>query len=109
MFGVTTRGTVMGVTVRLNVCGRDKSMPPRAVPPLSCTCTVNVEDPKPLRARAYVRVPLASTAGRRENRPGLLTALTVYVAVWLASLAPGPGLNVAQPGTTWVPLFSAAV
>src|SRR5262245_11222182 len=109
MFGVTTRGAVMGVTVRWNVCGRDRAMPPWAVPPLSCTCTVNVEDPKRLGARAYVRVPLASTAGRRENRPGLLTPVTVYVAVWLTSFAPGPGLKPAQPGTTWAPLFSTAI
>ena len=64
------------VTVMVKVCAAPMSLPPLAVPPLSCTWTEKVDIPETSAARVYVSVPSGSRAGRTANRPGLLTLPT---------------------------------
>ena len=86
-----------------------RSMPPLAVPPLSWSWTVIVEDPNVLAAGVYVNVPLLATAGPAENNDGFVLPLMLNVNVWPASSV-GPALiPVAQFGTVCAPLFSRTV
>ena len=60
----------------MKVCARLASLPPLAVPPLSCNWTVTVAEPLALPAAVKVNVPFAAMAGCAENN-GWLLLLTI--------------------------------
>ena len=96
------------MTVIVNVATALASMPPFAVPPLSCSCTLTTAEPNVPGAGVNVSVPAGDTAGATAKSVGFVL-LVVKVSVWPASFA-GPALiAVAQPPTVAAPESSATV
>ena len=75
--------------VMVKVLGALVFEPPFAVPPSSTAVTVTVATPCASAAEVNVSFPLGSIAGWTANSAGV-SAMTVKVTVWAASLA-GPG------------------
>ncbi len=93
-----------GVTVMLKVFVL-RSMPPSAVPPLSCTSTDTVAEPKALVAGVKVSVPPTSIVGWTLNSAVLLLTTLNPRIVSLPSFA-GPTLKIAWPLRVAAPLSS---
>ena len=85
-----------GKTVMVNELGALVFVPPLAVPPSSWAVTVTVAMPLAFAAEVNVSWPLGLMAGWTAKRAGV-SAVTVNVTFWEASLA-GPGeMAVTQP------------
>ena len=65
------------VTVMVKVCDAEVSIPPLAVPPLSCTVTVKSELPVAFAAGVKLSVPSVPMLGPALNKAALLTPDTV--------------------------------
>ena len=86
------------LTVMVNVCGAEASLPPFAVPPLSVTITETVPTPNSAAAAAYGRVPsgrIRAGCAKSDGEPvGSRSAdqtgcsrWTQAVASWVSSAA----------------------
>src|SRR5437879_10103292 len=94
--------------VIVKLWGAEVSLPPLAVPPLSCAVTVTVAVPLASGALVYVSVPFETTAGLAEKSDGLFV-VTVKVTVCPDSSGGPAEMPVAQFGTLCGPASSFEV
>src|SRR5262245_15518625 len=89
----------------VKVWGAEVSLPPPAVPPLSCATRVIVDVPVALAVGVYVSVPVGDTAGAVLKIAGLLLPMTRNVTAWPLSDC-GPGLMPVAHATACRPASS---
>ncbi len=105
---VNDGASLTAVTVMVNVCSPELSVPPLAVPPSSAIRSVIVAEPLALAAGVKVSVPLAATAGPAAKRAAFVLPVTVKPTVWADSPVPAL-IPVAQPATDAAPESSLTV
>src|SRR5258708_2225690 len=101
-------GSLTGVTLMTNVCAALVSMPPLAVPPLSCSFTVTVAVPLALGAAVKLRVPDGVIVGWVVTR-ALLLLLTMKSSAWPGGAGGPAEMLVAQLVKVCGPASSSTV
>ncbi len=102
--------SLTALTTIVKVCATERSTPPFAVPPLSCTCTVTTAEPLAFAVRVKVSVPSLAMSGWVEKRALLLLERTKSAITCAASSSAGPASKpVAHPARVVVPLSSLTV